>query len=130
MDDDLDTWQSHDDPHPLIACFYLFASGTVVRDICWSLPSPTSHTTTAGSVGLVPKLTNVQRIVGISTYGAPHHIVTLAGDNGRRMMANGVRPAIAPAATVTWLGLYSIEGTTHEERTEFLKQVDQLVKGL
>ena len=107
----------------------LSLSSTVVHDICWSLPAPTNNEL-GGSVGLVPKLTNIQQIVGISTYGAPQHIVTLAGDNGRRMIANGVRHGIAPDATVSWLGLYGIEGTTHEQRTDFLKQVDSLVKEL
>ena len=78
----------------------------------------------------MPRLNNVQQIVGISTYGAPKHVVTLAGDNGRRMIANGVRHGIAPGATLTWLGLYGIEGTTREQRVDFLKQVDTLVKAL
>uniref|UniRef100_A0A7S3L8V0 Flavodoxin-like fold domain-containing protein n=1 Tax=Amphora coffeiformis TaxID=265554 RepID=A0A7S3L8V0_9STRA len=106
-----------------------FFDRTLVHDICWSLPS-SKNNELGGSVGLVPKLTNVQQIVGISTYGAPQHIVTLAGDNGRRMIANGVRHGIAPDATVAWLGLYGIEGTTPEQRTNFLKQVDTLVKEL
>ena len=105
-----------------------FFDRTLVHDICWALPDPTNPD--AASTGLVPKLTNIQRIVGVSTYGALRPIVTLAGDNGRRMMANAIRPIMSPHATVTWLGLYGMDGTTHAQRTDFLQQVDKLVQGL
>lgn len=106
-----------------------FIDRTLVHDIAWSLPLPQTDGKPA-STGLIPKLTNIKQIVGISTYGATHPIVTLAGDNGRRMIANAVRPVMAPAATVTWLGLYDMDHTTHEQRTRFLGQVHELVKSL
>lgn len=106
-----------------------FFDRALVHDIAWSLPLPQADGTPSNT-GLIPKLTNITQIVGVSTYGAPHHIVTLAGDNGRRMIANAVRPILSPSATVTWLGLYDMDNTTHDQRTEFLTQVDNLIKNL
>lgn len=106
-----------------------FFDRTLVHDIAWSLPLVHADGTPASN-GLIPKLTNIQQIVGISTYGASYPIVTLAGDNGRRMIANAIRPILSPTATVAWLGLYDMDTTTHEQRTEFLKQVHQMVQTL
>jgi putative NADPH-quinone reductase len=115
-----------------------FFDRTLVHDIAWSLPQTTTNNTNtadgtpapASTTGLIPKLTNITHIVGVSTYGAPYSIVTLAGDNGRRMIANAIRPIVSPSATVAWLGLYDMDNTTHEHRTEFLGQVRQMIQTL
>jgi len=106
-----------------------FLDRTLVHDIAWSLPKPQPDGS-LGSTGLVPKLTNITQIVGVSTYGAPQSIVTLAGDNGRRMIANAIRPIMAPAASVGWMGLYGMDTTTHEQRTTFLHHVGEMIKKL
>lgn len=89
-----------------------------------------SPSETKSSTGLIPKLTNIHRVVGISTYGAPFPIVTLAGDNGRRMINNAIRPILHSNATLQWLGLYDMDKTTPEIRSEFLDEVRQLVSRL
>jgi putative NADPH-quinone reductase len=106
-----------------------FFDRTLVHDIAWSLPKPQADGTLS-STGLIPKLTNITQIVGVSTYGAPYPIVTLSGDNGRRMIANAIRPILSPAATVAWIGLYDMDNTTYEQRTTFLNQVGEMVRKL
>jgi NAD(P)H dehydrogenase (quinone) len=106
-----------------------FLDRTLVHDIAWSLPK-VQPDGTLNSTGLIPKLTNITQIVGVSTYGAPFPIVTLAGDNGRRMIANAIRPIMSPSASVGWMGLYGMDETTYEQRAEFLKQVGEMVKKL
>jgi NAD(P)H dehydrogenase (quinone) len=107
-----------------------FLDRSLVHDIAWSLPSPAQADGTPAATGLIPKMTNITQIVGVSTYGAPYPVVTLAGDNGRRMIANAVRPIMSPAATVAWLGLYDMDITTLDQRKVFLGQVHQMVKTL
>ena len=100
---------------------------TLVHDLCWSLPTDTTKSL-LGTTGLVPRLTHITHIVGISTYGAPQFIVDWgAGDNGRRMIAHAVRPILSPHATVAWLGLYGMDDTTIAQRTDFLQRVDEMV---
>jgi NAD(P)H dehydrogenase (quinone) len=104
-----------------------FFDRTLVAGLTWEFPS----STTGGSqLGLVPKLTNIERIVGISTYGASHAIVGFAGDNGRRMISRAIRYSVCPDATVQWVGLYGIDTLPFEQITQFLKSVKELPKEL
>lgn len=105
-----------------------FMDRALVHGIAWSMPEARED----GSFPpwLVPKLTNISQIVGISTYGAPYPFVTASGDNGRRMIANAVRPMISPQATVAWLGLYAMDSATLQQRNDFLGEVKSLVTNL
>ena len=44
----------------------------------WAFPDSDNA---SASTGLVPRLTNIKRVLGVSTYGATYPIVTLAGGN-------------------------------------------------
>jgi len=104
-----------------------FFDRTLVGGITWEFPSATNG---AASLGLAPKLGNIEHIVGVSTYGASQAIVTLAGDNGRRMISNAIRHSVCPNASVSWLGLYGVDTISREGRTHFLKSVAKLPKDL
>jgi putative NADPH-quinone reductase len=99
---------------------------TLVAGHAFEFPQPGTRKGAAASLGLVPKLTNVVGIVGISTYGAPWGVVLAAGDNGRRMISNAVRHSICPAATVTWLALYNCDAVDPTGRAAFLRRVRRL----
>ena len=101
-----------------------FIDRTLVPGPTWELPS--SSRTGVASLGLVPKLNNIQRIIGISTYGANNMTVFLAGDNGRRMISNAIRHSVCPNASVAWLGLYGVDTATLQQRQDFLKNVANL----
>lgn len=105
-----------------------FLDRTLVPGLTWTFPS--KDKTGVAALGLTPKLTNVEQIVGISTYGASQSIVTFAGDNGRRMISNAIRHSVCPAATVTWLSQYHLDTISDEERGQFLNQVKELPKQL
>lgn len=98
-----------------------FVDRTLVPGLTWEFPS--SSSTGAAALGLVPKLNNIHRIIGISTYGASNMTVFFAGDNGRRMIANAVRHSVSPNASVAWLGLYGVDTATLQQRQDFLKNV-------
>jgi putative NADPH-quinone reductase len=57
-----------------------FLDRTLVPGHTWEFPNEKKK---GASLGLVTKLNNIERITGISTYGASQLVVTLAGDNGR-----------------------------------------------
>lgn len=77
-----------------------------------------------------PGLTNVRRIVGISTYGSPRAYVRLINDNGRRMLTRALRLNTGLRTRTTWLGLYAIDSATAAQRTAFLDRVDQKMRSL
>ena len=71
-----------------------------------------------------PALTNVRRIVGISTYGAPWTYVKLLQDGGRRMLTRALRLNCGARTPTTWLGLYSVDTLGEAERAAFLDRVE------
>ena len=77
-----------------------------------------------------PGLTGVRRIVGISTYGSPRWYVTLVNDNGRRSLTRTLRMSCGWRARTTWMALYAIDTTTHDERTEFASAVERRMAAL
>jgi putative NADPH-quinone reductase len=77
-----------------------------------------------------PALTNVQRLVGISTYGSPRPYVLFVNDNGRRTLARTLRINTGVFTSRTWLGLYSADTATAKDRAAFLDRVEQKMASL
>jgi putative NADPH-quinone reductase len=72
-----------------------------------------------------PGLGQMRRIVGISTYGSPRWYVRLVNDNGRRIITRALRLSCGFRVRTSWLGLYSIDTATQDERSEFLARVER-----
>ena len=72
---------------------------------------------------VVPGLTHVRRIVGISAYGAPRRAVWLSNDNGRRTLIRAMRLSTGLRTRSRWLALYSVDATQPADRAAFLDQV-------
>ena len=77
-----------------------------------------------------PGLTNVRRIVGISTYGSPRWYVRLVNDNGRRTLLRAFRMSTGVRTSYRWMGMYALDTTTERERTEFAASVERAASEL
>ena len=77
-----------------------------------------------------PGLTNVQRIVGVSTYGSPWAFVKLLHDGGRRTLLRALRLNCGLHTATTWLALYSIDTAGVAEREAFLDRVEHTMAHL
>ena len=77
-----------------------------------------------------PGLTNVRRIVGISTYGSPRAYVKFVNDNGRRTLTRALRLNTGLRTRRSWLALYAIDTATAEQRDRFLTRVEQRMRAL
>ena len=97
------------------------------HDCAWDFPS-SANDPDAASNGLVPRLTNVKRMCGISTYGASRSIAFLAGDNGRNMIGTAIRPNFSPDCTCRWLALYDMDFTPKAAREVFLEEVKRVIR--
>jgi NAD(P)H dehydrogenase (quinone) len=75
-------------------------------------------------------LTDVRRIVGISTYGATRLYVKALTDNGRRTLMRALRLNTALATRRSWLALYEVDKCSLAQRQAFLKRVDQKMRSL
>ncbi len=77
-----------------------------------------------------PGLTNVRRLIGVSTYGSPRWYVRLVNDNGRRTLMRAMRLSCGFRTSRRWLGMYALDTTTHDERAEFAAHVERVMSEL
>jgi putative NADPH-quinone reductase len=70
-------------------------------------------------------LPNLKRLVGISTYGSPWLYVKLINDNGRRLISRTLRINTGWFSRTKWLGFYSTDSSTLEDRERFLHKVEK-----
>ncbi|MHA1522918.1 MAG: NAD(P)H-dependent oxidoreductase [Alphaproteobacteria bacterium] len=70
-----------------------------------------------------PLMTHVQRIVVLSSCGAPWWMMALVGNPGRRTILRGVRSLCARRCKTKWLAHYKIDTSTKASRTAFLDRV-------
>jgi len=72
-----------------------------------------------------PGLTNIRRIVGISTYGSPRSYVMLMNDNGRRIITRALRMSCGIRARPTWLAMYSMDTADDVGRRRHLERIER-----
>ena len=102
-----------------------FFDRTLLMHHTWELPKETDEPQpiTILPKGLTPGLCNIQRVMGISTYGAPRSALLLGGDNGRNMIARAIMPIFSPDCTIRWHGLYDMDFQTLDNRKAFLEGI-------
>jgi NAD(P)H dehydrogenase (quinone) len=77
-----------------------------------------------------PGLTNVKRLVGITTYGSPWRYIKTINDNGRRTIKRALRLSTGWGTRSTWLPLYGMDTLSAAKRQQFLAKVEQRVAAL
>jgi NAD(P)H dehydrogenase (quinone) len=75
-------------------------------------------------------LTNVRRIVGITTYGSSNAYVRLTTDGGRRTLNRTLRLVCHPLTRTRWLALYRLDTASVDERLAFLDRVERTLAKL
>lgn len=70
-----------------------------------------------------PRLTNINHLIGITSYGSGRLEVRLLGDGGRRTVTRAVRALCGARTKTTWLPFYRLDGSTAEQRQQFLATV-------
>jgi putative NADPH-quinone reductase len=71
-----------------------------------------------------PGLTHVDRLVGISTYGARRAEMAFFNDAGRRTILRALRLNTGRRCRTTWLALYGMDRTDAAAREAFAAKVD------
>jgi NAD(P)H dehydrogenase (quinone) len=77
-----------------------------------------------------PGLTNVQRLVGITTYGSPWRYVKTINDNGRRTIKRALRLSTGWGTRSRWLPLYGMDTNSAARRARFLDKVEKVARSL
>jgi putative NADPH-quinone reductase len=77
-----------------------------------------------------PGLTDVRRLVGISTYGSGRWYVRAINDNGRRTIMRAMRLSTGWRTRSRWLALYGADTSTREQRDRFLDRCERMARSL
>ena len=76
------------------------------------------------------ELTNVCRLVGITTYGSRPLYRYLVGDAGRRTIRRVIRFSCGARCRSRWLSLDALDSRPEEDRTRFLAKVETKMAAL
>jgi NAD(P)H dehydrogenase (quinone) len=77
-----------------------------------------------------PGLTNVRRLIGISTYGSGKLYVKAINDNGRRTILRAMRLSTGVRTRSRWLGMYRVDTSTPDDRARFLERCERMARSL
>ena len=77
---------------------------------------------------LQPGLTNVRRLIGISTFGGPRLASLVVRDNGSKIVTRSLRAICHRRCRTTWLRLFNIDSSTVAQREKFLQRVERTVQ--
>lgn len=72
-----------------------------------------------------PALTNIRRLVGVSTYGSSRFQARLFNDAGRRTLLRTLRLVCNRFTRSKWLALYGMDRATGRQRADFLARVER-----
>jgi NAD(P)H dehydrogenase (quinone) len=89
----------------------------LVRGVAWE-PSENGTRIT----GL---LTNVRRVVTITSHGSGKLLNTIEGESGRRVTGRAIRLLCHRWARTTWLAMYNVDRSTDADRAAFLDRVER-----
>jgi len=70
-----------------------------------------------------PLLTNIRRVVGVSTYGRPRWVAMYMGDPPRKIVTRYMPRLMAKRASVEYHALYHMNVATLEQRSGFIDKV-------
>lgn len=93
-----------------------------VAGVVWELPE--------GSTVLRPLLTDVRRVVAVTTHGSSKLINSLQGEGGKRMLFRSLRLMCSRRTRTRWLALYGVDRSTPDAREAWLDKVERTLSRL
>ena len=89
----------------------------LLRGVAWEM--------TANNTGITAQLTNIHRLVTITTHGSSKALNMIEGEAGRRVIGRAVRVLCHRFARTTWLAMYHIDRSSEADRAAFLVRVER-----
>ena len=88
-----------------------------ISGVAWHLPE--------GANTIRPLLTNIRRIVVVTSHGSSKAINVVEGEAGKRIATRSIRVLCNRFARTTWLAIYDIDRSTLDQRQAFLRKVER-----
>lgn len=83
-----------------------------------------------GTQRVRPRLTNVRRIVVVTSHGSPKHTNMVQGESGKRIVGRAVRAVCGWRCRTDWVALYNIDRVDDAARGRFLDRVEERLRSL
>jgi NAD(P)H dehydrogenase (quinone) len=93
-----------------------------VAGVAWELPD--------GANVLRPLLTDIRRIVVVTTHGSPKYINALQGESGKRVAFRSIRSMCSKRTRTTWCSIYGLDRADDTKRTAWLDKVERTLAKL
>ena len=77
---------------------------------------------------LQPGLTNVRRLIGITTFGGPRLASLVVRDNGSKIVTRSLRAVCHRRCRTTWLRMFNVDSSTIAQREKFLRRVERITQ--
>jgi putative NADPH-quinone reductase len=77
---------------------------------------------------LQPGLTNVRRLIGISTFGGPRLASLVVRDNGSKIVTRSLRAICHRRCRTTWLRMFNVDSSTIAQREKFMRRVERIAQ--
>jgi putative NADPH-quinone reductase len=74
-----------------------------------------------------PLLTNIRRVVAITTHGSPKWLNSVQGESGKRFVKRSLRASINRRSRIEWIALYGVDRVDDGERQRFLDRVSRRI---
>lgn len=92
----------------------------LMNEVAWVLP--------AGAARIRPLLTNISRIIVITTHGSSKLVNSVQGESGKRTMFRSVRLMMNLRTRSMWLAMYGLDTATESQRHKFISRVERRLR--
>ena len=91
----------------------------LMNGVAWVLPE--------GAARIRPLLTNVKRLVVVTTHGSSKFVNALEGESGKRTAFRSVRLMLNRRVRCEWIAMYGVDNATVKQREKFSSHVRRRV---
>ena len=92
----------------------------LMNEVAWVLPE--------GAARIRPLLTNIRKIVVVTTHGSTKFVNALEGEAGKRTAFRSIRLMFNKRTRCHWIGLYALDHIPHDKRGELLTTVRRRIR--
>ncbi|MCE2735986.1 MAG: NAD(P)H-dependent oxidoreductase [Acidimicrobiaceae bacterium] len=91
-----------------------------MNEVAWVLPE--------GAARIKPLLTNVKRLIVVTTHGSPKYVNALQGEAGKRIALRSIRIMFHRRVRTTWIGVYGLDHADGRDREKIIGSVRRRVR--
>lgn len=92
----------------------------LMNEVAWVLPE--------GAARIRPLLTNIRKVVVVTTHGSTKFVNSLEGEAGKRTAFRSIRLMFNKQTRCHWIGLYALDHITHDKREKLVTNVRRRIR--